>query len=94
MGYFGQSLVPAYDYEGHPRYDVFASGLMAYDHTPAGMRDDPELRAEFQPKELAGLCDGYLYWRSEEKIAEDRDLLARAAEYRAGHEAERAAGRY
>jgi hypothetical protein len=83
MAYYGWSLSgtsPNYDYERHPHFDVFASGLMAYEHTPLEIRCDRELQRQFPPRPLAGLCDGQMVWRTDEQIAWARDMLRRAAE--------------
>jgi hypothetical protein len=53
--------------------------LLAYEHTPDCVRSDRELRREFPPRRLAGLCDGELYWRNPEEIALDRENLRRIA---------------
>jgi hypothetical protein len=47
--------------------------MMAYESTPAEIRNDRELLAEFPPKELAGICDGQMVWRSAETIAMSRE---------------------
>jgi hypothetical protein len=81
VAHYGFSLLatdPAYDYDAHPAFDTFARGLMADAHTPTLIRNDPA-RAEFPPEVLPGICDGMLYWRTDEKIAFDRDMLRRAA---------------
>jgi hypothetical protein len=83
VGYFGYSLTPNYDYDGHPRFDAFASGLMAYEHTPLELRCDRELQRDYPPRPLEGLCDEKLYWRSSEQITWDRDMLRRAEELEA-----------
>jgi hypothetical protein len=73
LGYYGRSLAGAdWDYDGHPRFSTFASGLLAYKHTPIEVRTDPHLLAKFPPLPLTGLTDGDLYWRSPERITEDR----------------------
>jgi hypothetical protein len=92
VGYFGESLRstdPAYDYDRHPRFDVFVRGLMAYQSTPIEIRNDRELQGEFPAMPLDGLQDGLLAWRTDEKIAFDRDAAARVAAF----EAERATWR-
>jgi len=77
LGYYGYSLAGAdWDYDGHPRFSTFASGLLAYQHTPIEVRTDPQLLREYPPLPLAGLTDGNLYWRSPERIAEDRQRSA------------------
>jgi hypothetical protein len=81
LGYYAYSLSPDWNYDEHPRFCAFASGPMFYEHTPAEIRSDLGLRREFPPRELAGLCDGTLYWRSPEQLAFDRDMLAKIAAY-------------
>jgi hypothetical protein len=66
-------------YEIHPDFHSYCSGLMSYRATPDRIRNDRELQREFPPRELVGLCDGALYWRSFEQIARDRGNLARTA---------------
>jgi hypothetical protein len=90
LGYFSESLSDvSWDYELHPRFNAFAAGMLAYESTPVELRSDPELRAEFPPRPLEGLCDGKLCWRPAAKIAAYRDMRRRVAEA----EAASAAGR-
>ena len=42
----------------HPRFGVYVGGLLAYDHTPDQICNDPLLAQEFPPRRLDGLCDG------------------------------------
>ena len=87
VGFYGASSRSVnFDYEAHPRFPAFASGLMAYEHAPLELRNDSRLRAEFPPKRLVGLADGWMVWRSAEQITSDRDMQAR-------YDAEMAAGR-
>jgi hypothetical protein len=84
LGLFASSLeVADWDYDGHPRLAAFASGLLAYERTPDEIRNDRALRKEFPACELAGLCDGKLYWRSPATIAWDREYQARCAAFEA-----------
>ena len=84
VGLFGGSLREAsWDYDGHPNLGVFARGLMAYEHTPNEIRNDRSLLKELPPRELAGLCDGELHWRSPAAIAWDRQYQARCAAHEA-----------
>jgi hypothetical protein len=76
--------------EAHPRFTEFACGVMAFDATPAEIRDDPDLQREFPARELEGLTDGWLAWRSKEKIAFHREQVKRVAEYEARMAAQRA----
>jgi hypothetical protein len=87
VGFYGASLRSVnFDYEAHPRFPAFASGLMDYEHAPLELHNDSRLRAEFPPKRLVGLADGWMVWRSAEQITSDRDMQAR-------YDAEMAAGR-
>jgi hypothetical protein len=80
VGYYGDSLEGEdWAYDLHPRFDVYASGLLAYKHAPNRFRSDRELRREFPPRRLKGLCDGRLDWRNPKRIAIDREHQARCA---------------
>jgi hypothetical protein len=84
LAYYANSLDGEdWDYEGHPRFGIFASGIMACDYAPREIRNDLSLQQEFPARPLAGLCDGQLVWRSPERLAEDRDMLQRVAAYEA-----------
>jgi hypothetical protein len=61
----------------HPPFNVYCSGLTAYEYTPDELRDNVELRREFPPHPLVGLCDGQLHWRRPETIAFDRQARVR-----------------
>jgi len=88
LGYYGSSLAGVdWEYDVHPRFSTFASGLLAYRHTPVEIRTDPHLLAKFPPLPLAGLTDGNLYWRSPEQITEDRHQHAWVYEMDARREA-------
>jgi hypothetical protein len=76
LGYYAYSLSPDWDYDGHPRFSAFASGLMAYEHTPDEIRSDLSLLEEFPALPLKGLCDGALYWRSPATLAFDLERQA------------------
>jgi hypothetical protein len=85
VGFYADSLSwEIWDYERHPPFAAFASGLMAYKHTPGHLRNDRALRQEFPPRKLKGLCDGWLAWRSPERLALARRMkrLCAAAEAR------------
>jgi len=80
VGYYAFSLKKSdWHYDAHPDFRSYCSGLMHYRATPDKLRNDRELQREFPPKELVGLCDGALFWRSFEQIARDRENLARTA---------------
>jgi hypothetical protein len=83
VGLFGKSLYGELWDPQHPPFATFASGLLAYGHTPDELRNDSSLRQEFPPRPLEGLCDGNLNWRTPETIAQDREMLARIAAYEA-----------
>jgi hypothetical protein len=76
LGHYAYSLSPGWDYEEHPRFSAFASGLMAYEHTPDEIRNDRSLLEEFPARELEGLCGGALYWRSPAMIKSDQKRQA------------------
>jgi hypothetical protein len=83
-GYYGSSLRgAAWDYDAHPSFNAFASGIMACEYAPIELRNDPLLLQQFPPRPLEGLCDGQLMWRSATEIAMDRENLARIAAYEA-----------
>jgi hypothetical protein len=76
-GHFSESLRSAgWDLKIHPPWDAYISGVMAYEHAPSEIREDHWLRAEYQPKKLAGI-DPDLYWRSPKDIAESWEHLAK-----------------
>jgi hypothetical protein len=80
VGYYCSSMRHAeWDYQQHPPFAVFASGLLAYPSTPGPIRNDRELQREFPPLRLKGLCDGRPHWRSPATIAWDREYQARCA---------------
>jgi hypothetical protein len=82
VGYYGSSLREAnWDYQGTRDFAVFASGLLAYKHSPDHLRHDRALLQEFPPRRLKGLCGGHLHWRSPATIAWDRQYQARCAAY-------------
>lgn len=84
LGLFADSLgFMEWDYERHPRFNVFAAGLLAYPSTPDEIRNDSSLLQEFPPRRLKGLCDGWLVWRSPTTINFDREMAARNAAYEA-----------
>jgi hypothetical protein len=90
VGYFGSSLREAnWDCEGHPGFATFASGLLAYKHTPDHLRNDRTLKQEFPPRRLKGLCGGHLHWRSPATIRWDRKYQARCVAYEAAVAQER-----
>lgn len=66
-----------WNYALHPRIARFASGLMAYPHTPIEILANDALRQEFPPRPLDGICDEWLTWRSPETIAFTRDMTVR-----------------
>jgi hypothetical protein len=86
VGFYGDSQAAGFWDLQHPFFAPFVSGLLAYRATPAKVRNDRELRREFPPRKLAGLCDGRLDWRSPERIAEDRQLSAWTHEMRTRRE--------
>jgi hypothetical protein len=83
LGLFGSSLRSEQWDVRHPGFRAFVSGLMAYEHTPREIRNDPDLQQLFPPRRLEGLCDGKLNWRSPEVRAMDRRVEEIVAEYEA-----------
>ena len=57
MGLYADSLAAEYrwDYELHPPFAVFVSGLLAYEHAPDEIRNDRSLLQEFPPRRARGL---------------------------------------
>jgi hypothetical protein len=81
LGLYASSLAgEEWAYDLHPRFNTFCSGLMAYKHTPNHLRSDRELRREFPPRRLKGLCIE-LDWRNPERLAQDRHLAVLGAAY-------------
>jgi hypothetical protein len=75
VGYYGISqLIAKYD-ESHPAFEPFCRGLMADTRTPKKLREDPELRQMFPPKQL-NLAQGG-YWYTPETLGAWCDLMAR-----------------
>jgi hypothetical protein len=91
VGLYADSLAAEYrwDYELHPPFAVFVSGLLACAYAPDEIRTARSLLQEFPPRPLAGLCDGKLYWRSPAMLAFDQQRQAQCAAW----EARSAAGR-
>ena len=83
LGLFGSSLRSEHWNVRHPGFRAFVSGLMAYEHTPREIRNDPDLQQQFPPRRLKGLCDGWLNWRSPEVLTMDRRVEEIVAEYEA-----------
>jgi hypothetical protein len=80
IGHYAESLSGVqWDYDLHPRFSVFASGIMACEWTPAAIREDRGLAWEFPARTLEGLCDGRMIWRTPAIIAMDRENAARGA---------------
>ena len=66
VGYFGRSLRwNDWDYERHPPFNTFCSGVMKYILSPMELRMDPELQRMFPRRALAALTNP-LQWRSPE----------------------------
>ena len=73
LGFFGASLRESeYDCNLHPPFDAYCSGVLCYEYAPRKLRSDAELRKEFPPRPLEGLCGGWMEWRSPKTIAEHR----------------------
>jgi hypothetical protein len=76
VGYFASSWRYMDWDQQHPSFGRFCSGLMFYQFAPNNIRADSSLRQEFPPRELTGLCDGMLHWRSDATIVWDRQHQA------------------
>ena len=73
VGFYGASLRESeYDYDLHPPFDAYCGAVMSYEYAPRKLRSDPELRKQFPPCPLEGLCGGWMDWRSPQTIAEHR----------------------
>jgi hypothetical protein len=77
--YAGSLKEMGWNYDEHPHFPAFVGGLLAYDCTPEHIRNDRELRRDFSPRPLMGLCDGELFWRDAARVADDREMLRAAA---------------
>jgi hypothetical protein len=63
LGYFGRSLRwRDWNYETHPTFPVFCSGVLDWDRCPIELQTDRELARVFPPKPLAGIT-APLCWR-------------------------------
>jgi hypothetical protein len=85
VGFYADSLQGEFwDYELHPRFPIFASGLLSCKNAPDHLRNDHSLLKEFAPAPLAGLCDDdWLVWRSPQRLAERQKHLALVAAHKA-----------
>ena len=63
IAWYARSLAARkYNFEEHPSFDEYASGVMASEkHAPGFIRDNEEMRRRFPPRPLAWLETG-LYW--------------------------------
>lgn len=52
-----------YRFRTHPRFDDYASGVLASPLVPSFVKEDPQLLAKYPPAELPGLGAG-LMWKS------------------------------
>jgi len=78
VGYFGRSWACA-NWGIHPTFRDYACGLMACEHTPEHIRNDPELLKEFHPRLLEGL-DQSLCWNTIGRIFDFTQQLMRTEE--------------
>jgi hypothetical protein len=89
LWHFAESLANALWDRTHPAFQEFGQGVMASEHAPEHLRQDPELLREFPPQPLVGLSDD-LGWYSEEMLAEEARLQelmwGSSAAADAGHE--------
>jgi hypothetical protein len=76
VGLFGDSWRYAGWDRQHPSFRRYCCGLLACDYAPDEIRNDRSLQLEFPPVRLDGLADGWLVWRSDEKIVWDRQHKA------------------
>lgn len=74
VGHYADSQRGEHWSQQHPSFTPFVSGLMFDRHTPKQLRADPELLEEFPPRKLAGMCNGWLTWRSPETLRLDRKM--------------------
>lgn len=65
-----------WDYEEHPVFPTYARGVMNYDFAREEIRNDPQLKAEFPPRPLAGL-DTMLHYHTAVTVAYRRRELLR-----------------
>jgi hypothetical protein len=65
-----------YELTAHPDFETYARGVMASDHAPSWIRNDPELLRRFPPRPLPGLGSG-LYWPSKQEPKKSRPTLLR-----------------
>jgi hypothetical protein len=81
VGYFGRSWACA-NWGPHPSFRDYCCGLMASPHCPEHIRNDPELRKEFPPRELPDL-DENLCWGIFGRIVEyTQEFLRNEAHWR------------
>jgi hypothetical protein len=76
VGCFGTSQMRAKWDKKHPTFKSFSRGMMADARTPKRLRNDPELRRMFPPKQLRGLVEGS-YWCTPTTWKEWVTLVAR-----------------
>jgi hypothetical protein len=66
---FGCSLrANDWDFDKHPSFEQFASGVLASEYAPPLIRQAKELRKEYPPRRLPGLNPG-LCWEPRERTA-------------------------
>ena len=64
LGYYGRSLMwNDWDFERHPGFKAFGSGVMASGLCPGELRMDEQMRLLFKPRPLAGIVSP-LHWCS------------------------------
>ena len=69
---FAQSIEARnYDVEGHPAFDEYARGVLAFPYAPDFIKQDAELLKRFPPRPLPGLRPG-LVWQPDRMRANNR----------------------
>jgi hypothetical protein len=71
-----------YDINEHPSFDDYACGVMASQHTPEFIKDDPALQRRFPPRRLNGLTSGLLWLPPKEYAKAMATLASRKARRR------------
>jgi hypothetical protein len=72
VGHYGWSCRSQGWCREHPAFHPFCAGVLADPDSPAHLRNDRELLAEFGSTALDGITDGWIGWRSPATLAADR----------------------
>ena len=78
VGYFARSCACG-NWSSHPKFCDYVAGLLACEHTPERIRNDPQLLKEFPPRWLGGL-DRSLCWGVRDRIVEMTRQLIKGEE--------------